>query len=367
MSVQVLIGDLFESHAQTLVNTVNTVGVMGKGIALEFRRRYPEMYHDYLRRCQRREVRLGRPYLYTDSTPWILNFPTKDHWRSVSRLADIVEGLEYLKHHYARWGITSIAVPPLGSGQGQLEWKVVGPTLFRHLSELPIPVELYAPYGTPHEELEPMFLQRSLFDMSDYTVERIGPAWVALVAILARIYREPYHWPVGRTAFQKIAYFATVSGIPTGLTFERGKYGPYSQDWTRWITRLANNGLVVETRLGRMFAIKPGPTYQDALRAYRSRMESWRASVHNIADLFLRIRTTTQAELAATVHFSALQLMSSGETVTEADVMNDVISWKPRWTIEEVALTVRSLGALGWLKIESSKDLPIDERTAIGA
>ena len=82
--VRVVEGDLFTSQAQTLVNTVNTEGVMGKGIALEFRKRFPEMYQDYVQRCRRHEVRLGRPYLFKRPVePWILNFPTKDHWRSL--------------------------------------------------------------------------------------------------------------------------------------------------------------------------------------------------------------------------------------------------------------------------------------------
>ncbi|MEW6459483.1 MAG: macro domain-containing protein [Bacillota bacterium] len=147
--VKVLVGDLFQSKAQTLVNTVNCVGVMGKGVALEFKKRFPDMYQDYLARCARKEVKLGRPYLYKSLfPPWILNFPTKDHWRSVSRLEDIVRGLEYLLTRYEEWGITSLAMPPLGCGHGQLEWRVVGPTLYRYLSRLGIPVELYAPHGT---------------------------------------------------------------------------------------------------------------------------------------------------------------------------------------------------------------------------
>src|SRR5713101_6553289 len=109
--MEVRIGDLFQSRAQTIVNTVNTVGVMGKGVALEFKKRFPEMYADYLRRCEKGEVRLGEPYLYPRLiTPWILNFPTKEHWRSVSRLSDIVAGLNYLERHYREWGITSLAV-----------------------------------------------------------------------------------------------------------------------------------------------------------------------------------------------------------------------------------------------------------------
>lgn len=154
--VRVIIGDMFESKAQTLVNTVNCVGIMGKGVALEFKKRFPDMFEDYVKRCAVRQVRLGRPYLFKrPMRPWILNFPTKNHWRSVSHLEDIVEGLHYLQRRYQEWGITSLAVPPLGCGNGQLERRVVGPTLHRHLKALEIPVELYAPFGTTHEELQP--------------------------------------------------------------------------------------------------------------------------------------------------------------------------------------------------------------------
>ena len=233
--VNVFIADLLESRAQTLVNTVNCVGVMGKGIALEFKKRFPEMYEDYAARCARGQVRLGEPYLYRYLTPpWVLNFPTKDHWRSIARLDDIVRGLEYLIDHYEEWGITSLAVPPLGCGNGQLEWRVVGPTLFRFLKRIDIPVELYAPYGTPHEELLPGFLAHDppLEVMYSGMPEPrwVQPAWVALVEILKRIEEQPYHWPVGRTIFQKIAYVATALGLPTGLQFERGSYGPFSRE-----------------------------------------------------------------------------------------------------------------------------------------
>ena len=148
MIEKVLIGNLFETNAQTLVNTVNCVGVMGKGIALEFKQRFPEMYKDYVERCNRKQVRLGEPYIFRSLfPPHIINFPTKDHWRSVSRLSDIVRGLAYLEEHYLDWGVTSLAVPPLGCGSGGLEWKIVGPTLARYLQQLDVPVYLFAPLG----------------------------------------------------------------------------------------------------------------------------------------------------------------------------------------------------------------------------
>jgi O-acetyl-ADP-ribose deacetylase (regulator of RNase III) len=152
-------GDLFDSGAQTLVNTVNTVGVMGKGIALEFRRRYPDMFADYQRRCAEGVVRLGEPYLWRGLLePWIVNFPTKEHWRSASRIDDIERGLIFLADHLEQWGVASLAVPPLGAGSGGLDWPSIGPTLYRHLEALPIPVLLSAPLDVPDEQATIGFL-----------------------------------------------------------------------------------------------------------------------------------------------------------------------------------------------------------------
>lgn len=159
--IKVLIGDLFTSEAQTIVNAVNCVGVMGKGIALQFKNRFPDMFRDYAERCKHKEVKLGHPYLYkTMYSMNILNFPTKDHWRSVTNLEDIERGLQYLHNHYKEWGITSIAVPALGCGEEQLEWRVVVPMLYSYLIKMDIPIELYEPYGTPHEELQSELLEQ---------------------------------------------------------------------------------------------------------------------------------------------------------------------------------------------------------------
>ncbi len=138
-----LIGDLFETQAQTRVNTVNCVGVMGKGVALEFRKRFPEMYQDYLARCEADEVKLGRPYLYRDrSGVQVVNFPTKSHWRAASRLADLERGLDYFVAHAKEWKIASVAFPPLGCGNGGLEWAEVGPLIYSKLHEADFDVEV---------------------------------------------------------------------------------------------------------------------------------------------------------------------------------------------------------------------------------
>jgi|MTBAKSStandDraft_2_1061841.scaffolds.fasta_scaffold03809_3 O-acetyl-ADP-ribose deacetylase (regulator of RNase III)/uncharacterized protein YwgA len=376
--IRVLIGDLFESEAQTLVNTINCVGIMGKGIALQFKNRFPDMFKDYAARCKLKKVALGRPYLYKPLFgKWVLNFPTKDHWRSVATLKDIVAGLEYLLTHYQEWGITSIAIPPLGCGEGQLEWRVVGPTMYRYLAKMDADVFLYAPYGTPHQELQPEFLESRPEKVGQTrsmpSPKHIQPGWMALVEILSRIERQPYHWPVGRTIFQKIAYVATEQGLPTGLKYNRGSYGPFSTELKQVTTRLVNNGLIQERRLGKMFAIETGKTYADARKAYADSLAKWDQSINKVVDLFMRMNTD-QAEVTATVLFAASALGPAEDKTpavdkeakpTELDVLHEVMKWKqrrrPPLEEQEVAKTVRNLAALGWLKVKASRDLPLPQ------
>ena len=367
--VKVLIGNMFESECQTLVNTVNCVGIMGKGIALEFKKRFPNMFKDYEARCKNGEVRLGRPKLYKRlMPPWILNFPTKGHWRSVTNLADIVRGLEYLLSHYKEWGITSVAVPPLGCGHGQLEWRIVGPTLYRYLIKMDIPVELYGPYGTPHDELTPEFLGESTEPAEQVEMpdpEHVNPGWVAIVDIVRRILEQPYHRPVGRTIFQKIAYVATEQAIPTNLEFEPRSFGPFSREGKRLQTALLNNGLIRERRLGRMFCVEIGPTFPDARRAYASYLEPWEVTLDKVADLFLRMNTN-QAEIAATVLFATHAVEEiRKEKPSEKDVLHAVMQWKirrrPPLDEQAVASSIRHLAMLGWLDVQGSLDLPLPE------
>jgi len=143
--IRFVTGDLFASGAQTLTNTVNCVGVMGKGVALEFRRHFPPMYEDYCRRARAGLVLPGQPYLYTESNPWVLNFPTKRHWRDKARLTDIEDGLRFLREHYREWGIESLALPPLGCGLGGLYWSQVKPLIQQHLGDLEIQVTVFEP------------------------------------------------------------------------------------------------------------------------------------------------------------------------------------------------------------------------------
>ena len=136
--------NLFESPAQTLVNTVNTVGAMGKGIAAVFKELYPEMYKRYRRLCQEGKLDVGMLYIYRTPNKIIVNLPTKKHWRQRSRVEYIEAGLQKFVEHYTDYGISSVSFPQLGCGHGELEWETqVQPVMEHYLRELPIPVYIH--------------------------------------------------------------------------------------------------------------------------------------------------------------------------------------------------------------------------------
>lgn len=351
-SVKLVKGDLLKSQMHALVNTVNTVGVMGKGIALSFKKRYPEMYADYVARCKAGEVKLGVPYVYDAGDHLVVNFPTKGHWRSVSKLTDIKAGLDYLVEHYEEWGIRSIAVPPLGCGNGQLEWSVVGPALIQRLERLTVPVELYAPFEVDLDDG-----QLQLWESGESNENRFVAPWqYALVEILNRLEAQHYRWPVGRVMFQKIAYFATMSGVPTGLDYERASFGPFAKQLKPAIAKLQNNGLISERQRGNMFEVVVGETYDPSHDHYKQYLEKWEAAINATCDLFARF-DTTQAEIAATVHYSTGHLHHLyGHAPTATQVLNAVEAWKvsrkPPLQRDEVLRSIVHLATLGWISVE---------------
>ena len=365
--MKILIGDIFKSEAQTLVNTVNCVGIMGKGVAAEFKKSFPEMFKEYEAKCKRGDVKPGMPYLYNSGLlgQQIINFPTKDHWRAASRIEDIEKGLKIIVSKYKEWEVQSIALPPLGCGNGQLLWEAVGPLMYKYLSMIDIPVEIYAPYGTHPSQMTMEFLSKVYNKVNvlsgEAVLEKLNPAWVALIEIVHRIENHTYHMPIGRTIFQKIAYVATFSGLPTGLQYSRGSYGPYSKSLDDVKKRLSNAGLLQEKQLGKMFQILSGASYGTLREKYSDHFQKWNPTIEKTVDLFLRL-DTRQAEIVATVLY--VEKNTNKDSMSEADVVNEVMKWKqqrnPPLNENEVAETVRNLGILKWYRLNPSQELFFD-------
>jgi len=195
------------------------------------------------------------------------------------------------------------------------------------------------------------------------TAQWIKSAWIALVEILNRIEQQPYHWPVGRTTFQKVAFVATMEGLPTGLAFMKSSYGPFSPKLKEMITRMVNHGLIREVKFGRMFMVKTGQTFADARKAYEKEIGKWEPIIEKTVDLFVRMNTM-QAEIVSTVLFAEKELTRSGKNKpAETDVLSYVLEWKqkrrPPLDSEKVAHTIRNLAMLKWLNVQPSPNLPV--------
>ena len=237
----------------------------------------------------------------------------------------------------------------------------------RHLTDLTAPGMLTAPHSPPQERLDAALPSRaeemSRTGRHPDDAPTIRPGWIALVEILARIEREPHRWPIGRVSFQKIAYFASELGIPTGFHHTRGSNGPFSADVKPPITHLINNGLVQEERRGGLFILRTGPAYPDAAGVYRTELKEWEPLIDRVADLFLRMRTR-ESSIAATVFFTAMHLTAQGTSLPfEMAIFDAVKDWmqgrRPPLMDKEIGAAIRHLNILGWVTARPSAGLPL--------
>lgn len=228
-------GDILKADVQALVNTVNCVGVMGKGIALQFKLKLPENFREYEKVCKRGDLEPGRVFVFDrgklfeeDQGPqYIINFPTKTHWRKPSKLKYIEMGMDALVEEVQQRGIESIAIPPLGCGNGGLDWEDVEATIERHMEALPgVHVVLYPPGYEP--------------DVDDVEVETERPNMTpgrALVIKLLDIYQGS-GYRHGKLEVQKLAYLLQAAGQDLQLNYVTGKYGPYANNLNHVLQRI---------------------------------------------------------------------------------------------------------------------------------
>lgn len=244
--IQYTTGNLLDAKVDALVNTVNTVGVMGKGIALMFKEAFPENFRAYEAACRDKKVELGRMFVTKDSDMlgprWIINFPTKSHWRFPSQLSWIEKGLVDLRRVIETEGISSIAIPPLGAGNGGLEWARVKPLIQRHLGDLDAEIVVY----------EPASKYQNVAKRAG--VEKLTPAR-ALIAELVRRY-SVLGLDCTLLEVQKLAWFTQVSierlklKDPLGLKFQAHRYGPYAHELQHMLNALDGSYLHCDKRIG---------------------------------------------------------------------------------------------------------------------
>lgn len=343
-------GNLLDAPAEALVNTVNTVGVMGKGIALQFKQAYPENFEAYKRACDQGELEPGRVLVFDRGSlglgnvqpRYIVNVPTKRHWRGKSKLEYISAGLEALREEVIRLGIRSIAIPPLGCGNGGLDWNEVRPLIegaFADLSE--VDVLLYAPGHAPKAEALPVRTKRPKMTRA-----------LALMVRLMDAYRTQ-DYKLGLLEAQKLAYLLQASGVPLRLAYVEGHYGPYADNLNHVLQRMEGHyirGYGDRSNIKAAITLAPG-----ALEAANERLASDEEAAQLEAHL-VEVRTLIEGfetpyglELLATIHW----LLCRHPELTDVDSVSEAIrSWNSRkaklMQPVHVEIALDHLRRLGW-------------------
>ena len=295
-------GDLLRQDSDALVNTVNTVGIMGKGIALQFKRAWPEMFADYMVACERGEVRLGHMHVWSTgsltSPRYIVNFPTKAHWRSRSRLADIESGLHDLVRVIAEREIKSIAVPPLGCGNGGLEWADVEPLIHRVLGpiETAVDIRIFAPAGAP--------AAKSMVNREEPPA--LNSSRSAMLALI-HAYIQLTFGPPSLIEVQKLAYFLQLSGEDLNMEFKPHLYGPYADALRRALSAMEGHYITGfgdgSARVADAAPIDILPEALEQVDAYIKNHPNTAARIASVLDEIAGFESAYGLELLASVHW----------------------------------------------------------------
>ncbi len=338
-------GDILQAEAEALVNTVNTVGVMGRGIALQFRKAFPENFRQYEHACEHGQVHLGHMFVYETERltgpRYIINFPTKRHWKGNSRIQYIQQGLSDLVRVIRERNIQSIAIPPLGCGLGGLEWNEVRPLIVGAVRALPdVRVLLYEPKGAPAPEL--MVKEKRRPQMT------IGRA--VLVELIRRYLAAVMDPAVSLLEIHKLMYFMQEAGQPLNLKYEKGTYGPYSKNPRHVLSHIEGYFITgygdADDRPGRSIELLPA-AIEEARQFLREDPKA-RVRFEQVASLIKGFETPIGMELLSTVHW----VVTREGATSEDEAIAKTYAWGPRkrsFAAKQIRIAWTVLKDKGWL------------------
>ena len=340
-------GDLLAEDADALVNTVNCVGHMGAGIALQFKKAWPENFQAYAAACRNGEVQPGRMFVFETrqlaSPRYIINFPTKRHWRGKSRLGDIEAGLEALVVEIRRLDLSSVAVPPLGAGLGGLPWTEVRKRIEEKLGALSdLRVVVFKPDGTPAHARGTRTKRKP----------QMTPGRAALLALMDRYLAGLLDPFVSLLEIHKLMYFMQETGEPLRLKIAKGPYGPYAEN-LRHVLNAIEGYYVTGYGAGggdapnKALELIPGAVEQ--AKSTLAKKPETRQRLERVADLVEGFESPFGLELLATVHWTVTR---EGATSDE-EATDRTYRWAPhkrRFRPNQIALARRVLSDQRWLE-----------------
>lgn len=344
--IEYKIGDILKEDAEAIVNTVNCVGIMGRGIALQFKQAFPDNFKSYAAACKGNEVQPGRMFVFETrrltNPRLIINFPTKRHWRGKSRIEDIDAGLLALSEEIRSREIRSIAIPPLGSGLGELEWSEVRPRIEAALRKFSdVKVVIFEP-GQPLADMR--------VNLST-DVPKMTPGRAALVGLIDRYLRGLLDPFVTLLEVHKLMYFMQAAGEPLRLNFTKGPYGPYAEN-LRHVLKAVEGHLVSGYADGddapdKQLKLVPG-ALEDASTFLKMKTDT-QAHLEKVSDLVEGFESPFGLELLSTVHWIA----SKERARCADDVVGRTYAWNDRkrqFSRRQIVLAVDVLSRKSWIE-----------------
>lgn len=337
-------GDLLKADCDALVNTVNCVGVMGRGVALQFRKAFPENFKAYVAACELHMVQPGTMLVHKrdqlDPPRFIINFPTKRHWKSSSRLEDIKAGLVDLIHVVEQHHIRSIAIPPLGCGLGGLNWDDVRPLIIAAFQKLPdVAVLLFEPDGAP--------AATAMAKAPKTPTMTVGRA--ALLGLMRRYLAAVMDPTVTLLEVHKLMYFMQEAGEPLKLRYQKAPYGPYAENLRHVLNHIEGHFISgygdAEDRPDKPLELRPGAAEQ--AETFLAAHETTRKRFDQVAAIIQGFETTFGMELLATVHWVATRerAASAEAAITRVHAWN---SRKHMFEARHIHIAWERLHRAGW-------------------
>jgi O-acetyl-ADP-ribose deacetylase (regulator of RNase III) len=338
-------GNILQADAEALVNTVNCVGYMGRGIAAQFKRAFPENFRAYERACRRKEVVPGKMFVFSTgqltNPRYVINFPTKRHWRGRSRLEDIESGLKALMREVKARGIKSLAIPPLGCGLGGLDWRDVRARIESAFADVE---NLRVIVFEPNEATS----ARAMSTAGE--VPKATPGRAVLVGLVERYLAGLLDPFVSLLEVHKLMYFAQEAGEPLRLRYVKGVYGPYAEN-LRHVLAAVEGYLLSGYGDGgdapdKPLELVPGAT-QDA-RDFLEHHPETLARFEHVAKVLEGFESPFGVELLSTVHW----VMTREHAATDQAIVAAVHGWGERkrmFNPRQIQMTARRLADTGWI------------------
>lgn len=338
-------GDILKEQVEAVVNTVNCVGVMGRGIALQFKKAYPQNFKAYADACKRKEIHPGQMFIVKVSDlinpKYVVNFPTKRHWKGPSRIEDIEAGLDALVAEIKRLEIGSIAIPPLGCGLGGLDWSVVKPKITSALASIDsLRVVIFEPTGAPEA----------------HSMKAVGKApsmtsgRAALIGLMEQYLRGLLDPVVTLLEIHKLMYFMQEAGEPLKLDYDKAAYGPYASNLRHVLNYVEGHYLVGYADGGdapdKELCLIPGAVH-DAQKVLDNEPNTL-VRFKKVSDLVDGFETPFGMELLASVHW----VMTKENAKSLEDVISAIYAWNDRkrqFSRSQIETAVRILEGKGWV------------------